>query len=399
MALAAMYTLTVVGFPLISTLPTLLGLDSQLATIPYRVLVAALAASILFGWWLRGTKVLFNSAVLVTLTLWALLIARMFWDTVVSPLPGELYTPAGQLLLLSLGACFLPAIVALEFPSDATLDLARRWIEVLGAVAMVAILYVGLRSVLAGSVLYRLATPVLNPISVGHLGVSVMIVALCGYAGAGRVAKTWRTLLVVLSVGVTVATVSRGPIIAGLLAVLILAFVRRRRRGLGIGAIAWRVGLIAAGVGAVAAAVLYLEDLGVIDILARLTDTFQDVASQERAKMMLGAWNQFTENPLLGSAFVELRFMENPHNIVLESMMALGVVGLGLLLVSMAASLSAAGEVIRTLPRHAWVGLIYLQYIVNGMLSGSLFTDGAFWFFALASLALAKSVHDRAEAH
>lgn len=399
MALAAMYVLTIVGFPLISTLPTLLGLDSQLATIPYRVLVAALAAAVLFGWWLRGTKVLFNSAVLVTLTLWALLIARMFWDTIVSPLPGELYTPAGQLLLLSLGACFLPALVALEFPSDATLDLARRWIEVLGAVAMVAILYVGLRGVLAGSILYRLATPVLNPISVGHLGVSVMIVALCGFAGAGRLARAWRTLLVVLSVSVTVATVSRGPIIAGVLAVLILAFVRRRRRGLGIGGIAWRVGLIAVGVGAVAAAVLYLENLGVIDILARLTDTFQDVASQERAKMMLGAWNQFTENPLLGSAFVELQFMENPHNIVLESMMALGVVGLGLLLVSMAASLSAAGEVIRTVPRHAWVGLVYLQYVVNGMLSGSLFTDGAFWFFALASLALAKSLHDRAEAH
>ena len=399
MALAAMYVLTIVGFPLVSTLPTLLGLDSQLATIPFRMLVAGLAFGILYGWWVRGTPVLFTTAVLVTFVLWALLIARMFWDTIVSPLPGELYTPAGQLLLLSLGACFLPAIVALEFPSDATLDLARRWIEILGAIAMVAILYVGLRGVLAGSVLYRLATPVLNPISVGHLGVSVMIVALCGFAGAGRLARAWRTLLVVLSVGVTVATVSRGPILAGLLAVVILAFVTRRRRRLGIAALAWRVGLIAAGVAGVAATVLFLEDTGVIDILARLTDTFQDVASQERAKMIRGAWTQFTENPVLGSAFVELQFMENPHNILLESMMALGVAGLGLLLVSMTASLAATGDVIRAGPRHAWVGLIYLQYIVNGMLSGSLFTDGAFWFFALASLAIAKSLHDRAEAH
>ena len=399
MALAAMYVLTIVGFPLVSTLPTLLGLDSQAATIPYRVLVAALAAGILFGWWLRRTPVLFNSAVLVTFTLWALLIARMIWDTIVSPLPGELYTPAGQLLLLSLGACFLPAIVALEFPSDATLDLARRWIEILGAIAMLAILYVGLRGVLGGAILYRLTTPVLNPISVGHLGVSVMIVALCGFAGADRMARVWRTLLVVLSVGVTVATVSRGPILAGLLAVVILAFVTRRRRRLGIGVLAWRVALIGVGVAGVAAAVLYLENAGVIDILARLTDTFQDVASQERAQMIRGAWTQFTDNPLLGSAFVELRFMENPHNILLESMMALGVVGLGLLLVSMAASLAAAGDVIRTVPRHAWVGLIYLQYVVNGMLSGSLFTDGSFWFFALASLAIAKSLHDRVEAH
>ncbi len=356
------------------------------------MLVAGLAAGILYGWWLRGTPVLFNSAVLVTLALWALLIARMFWDTIVSPLPGELQIPAGQFLLLSLGACFLPAIVALEFPSDATLDFARRWIEILGAIAMVAILYVGLRGVLGGAILYRLATPVLNPISVGHLGVSVMIVALCGFAGAGRLARTWRTLLVVLSVGVTVATVSRGPILAGLLAVVILAFVKRRRQRLGPRALLLRVGLVAAGIAGIAAAVLYLEDTGVIDILARLTDTFQDVASQERAQMIRGAWTQFTENPLLGSAFVELQFMENPHNVVLESMMALGVVGLGLLLVSMAASLAAAGDVIRTAPRHAWVGLIYLQYVVNGMLSGSLFTDTAFWFFGLSALALAETL-------
>jgi O-antigen ligase len=226
-----------------------------------------------------------------------------------------------------------------------------------------------------------------------------MIVALCGFADAGRLARAWRTLLVVLSVGVTVATVSRGPILAGLLAVVILAFVKRRRQRLGPGALLLRAGLLAAGIAGIAAAVLYLEDTGVIDILARLTDTFQDVASQERAQMIRGAWTQFTDNPLFGSAFVELRFMENPHNIVLESMMALGVVGLGLLLVSMAASLAAAGDVIRAVPRHAWVGLIYLQYVVNGMLSGSLFTDGQFWFFGLASLALAKSLHDRAEAH
>jgi O-antigen ligase len=396
MALAVMYALTLVGFPLVSTLPTLLGLDSQLATIPYRMLVAGLAVGILYGWWVRGTPVLFNSAVLVTLTLWALLIARMFWDTIVSPLPGELYTPAAQLLLLSLGGCFLPALVALEPPSDEVLDQARRWIELLGALAMVAILYVGLRGVLAGSVLYRLATPVLNPISVGHLGVSVMIVALCGYAGAGRTARIWRALLVALSVGVTVATVSRGPILAGLLAVLILAFVGRRRGRIGLKGIVLRVSVLAIGVAGVVFAVLYLEETGVIDFLARLTDTFQDVASQERARMIRGAWTQFTEHPMLGSAFVELQFMENPHNIVLESLMALGVVGLGLLLVSMGASLAAAGEVIRSAPRHAWVGLVYLQYVVNGMLSGSLFTDHAFWFFGLASLALAKSLAARA---
>ena len=167
--LAALYALTVVGFPLVSTVPTLVGVDSQVATVPFRIIIVALSVGILYGWWVRGTRVLFNAAVLATLTLWALLVARMFVDTMVDPLPGDLGIPVSQFLLLSLGACYLPALAGLEYPDARTLDLARVWIEVLGAIAMLAILYVGLRGVFQGSVLYRLATPVLNPISVGHL--------------------------------------------------------------------------------------------------------------------------------------------------------------------------------------------------------------------------------------
>jgi O-Antigen ligase len=394
MALAAMYILTVVGFPLASTLPAMLRLDSQIATIPFRVLVVVLAIGVIYGWWLRGAQLLFDAAVLVTLALWTLLILRMFHDMVVDPLPGRPYMPEPQLLLLSLGGCFLPALTALEFPSERSLDAARRGIEVLGAVAMLAILYVGLRGVFQGSVLYRLATPVLNPISVGHVGVSVLIVSLCGYATSGRIARLLRALLVILSVVVIVASVSRGPILAALVCVALLAMRSRGREGVGLGVVAVRVVLIAGAIAAIVLAVNHLEEIGIIDIVSRLTDTLQDVASQERTAMITGAWQQFTERPLTGSAFVELRFMENPHNIVLESLMALGVAGLGLLLISMGASLVAAAQVLRATSRHAWVALLYLQYLVNAMLSGSLFTDSAFWFYGLGVMALARVLRD-----
>ena len=55
-----MYALTIVGFPLVSTLPVLLGLDSQLATVPYRAAIVVLALGVLFGWWLRGRSFLFT---------------------------------------------------------------------------------------------------------------------------------------------------------------------------------------------------------------------------------------------------------------------------------------------------------------------------------------------------
>lgn len=386
--LAALYVLTLVGFPLASTVPAILRLDSQLATIPYRVLVVGLALAVIYGWWVRGTRVCCNVAVLASLTLWSLLLARMAYDTLVAPLPGELFMPVSQLLLLSIGGCFLPALAALEAPNERTLDLARRGVEVLGAIAMVAILYVGLRGVMQGSILYRLATPVLNPISVGHLGVSVMAVTLCGFATSGHIARLLRTLLVVLSVMVVVSTVSRGPIAAALVVALLLAVRPRPSNRAGMAGVVFRLGLIGTGLAILAAAVYYLEDAGIIDVVARLSDTLQDVASQDRALMLVGAWQQFTEHPFLGSAFVERRFMENPHNIVAESMMATGVVGLGLLLASISASVVAAFKVLFGPGSRAWVGLIYLQYLIHCLLSGSLLTDGAFWFFGFGVLAM-----------
>ena len=396
--LAAMYVLTIIGFPLASTIPAILNLDSQVATVPYRVLVLVLALAVVFGWWVRGTRVVLNAGVMMTLTLWALLVARMFHDIASVPFPGDLYAEPSQLLLLSLGACFIPAITALELPSERTLEFARRAMEVLGAVAMLGMLYAGLREVMQGSILYRLATPVLNPISVGHVGVSVLIVTLCGFAGSGGMARLLRALLATLSVIVVVATVSRGPIAAALVTSMLFALRPRPGRSIGLGGVVLRLLLIGSGVAAVVQAINYLEAAGIIDVIARLTDTLQDVAAQDRMAMILGAWQQFTENPVLGNAMVERRFMENPHNIVIESLMALGVVGLGLLLVVLWTSGMAALSLLRVAPRHAWVGLIYVQYVINAMLSGSLFTDSAFWFFGLSVLAVTATLTPRAEA-
>jgi hypothetical protein len=274
----------------------------------------------------------------------------------------------------------------------ASLDLARRSIEVFGAIAMLLILYLGLRGVFDGRVLRRLATSVLNPISVGHLGVSVFIVALCGLAGSSFLAKVSRWLIIVVSVVVIVASASRGPILAALLSALVYSFARRKRRKLGFGVLLFRLGLLGAAVTAVVIGVNYLEDMGYISLIERFSDTLEDIAAQERIAMAVGAWTQFTEHPLLGSSFVEMRFYTYPHNIVLESLMATGIVGGGLLALSIGAGLLASMRIVTASPSMAWVGLIYLQYIVNGMVSGSLYLDGAFWAYGFGALALARTL-------
>ena len=318
-------------------------------------------------------------AVRLTLLLWALLIARMFIDTVIDPLPGELEMPVAQLLLLSLGACFLPALVFLETPSDATLDLARRAIEVLGVIALLLILYLGLRGVFEGRILRRLATSVLNPISVGHLGVSVFIVALCGLAGSAVQAKFARWLVIVVSVLVIVASVSRGPILAALLVALVYSFARRRKARIALAYCAaprrcWR--------GPVAARRRWL-----VSYLEEERQHQPDRALDRHAGGRGGAGAHRHDRTARGRSSPSIRSRQCIRRAALLHLSAQHHRRVadgdrhrraGLLLASLRPRFSRAGASSRS-PSLAWIGLIYLQYLVNGMLSGSLFIDTTFW--------------------
>ena len=386
--LALLYALTLVGFPLASTLPIVLNLPSQLVTVPFRLLVIALTGGALYFCLLRHGRLAGGATVWVSLALWLLLVGRMFLDTVFDPLPGEPGMPVSQYVLLSIGACFLPALAFLQVPTTATLDLARRLTEVLGALALVALLYLGLRDAFEGRIFSRLSTYVLNPISVGHLGASVFLVTLSGLAGSRGIVKMLRVLLVFVSLVVVVASVSRGPIAAALLLALLYVLLGQVRRGLSIAGLLGRVGLIGAAVVLFVAAVVFVESTTNAQITARFYGGFGDESSQERMLLFRGAWQQFSEQPWFGHSYVELGLMTYPHNLVLETMMATGVLGLVVLLLVATGASFAGFRVLLADTRTAWPALLLLQYVIALMFSGSILLDGRFWGMLFAVLAI-----------
>jgi O-antigen ligase len=386
--LALLYALTLVGFPLASTLPIVLGVGSQAVTVPFRLLVVALTAGALYFCLLRRARLVAGATVLLSLALWLMLLGRVFLDTVFDPLPGEPGMPVSQYLLLSIGAGFLPALAFLEVPTTATLDVARRVTEVLGAIALAALLYLGLRGAFEGRIFSRLSTEILNPISVGHLGASVFLVTLAGLATSRGLAKLLRMLLIVLSLVVVVASVSRGPIVAALLLAIVHVLLGQLRRGLSMGGLLLRIGTIAGAVVLFAAAIVFIESTTNAQITSRFYGGFGDASSQERMLLFRGAWQQFSEQPLTGHAYVELGLMTYPHNLLLETMMATGVIGLAVLLLVLLGATLAGGRVLLADARTAWPALLLLQYLIALMFSGSILLDGRFWAMLFAVLAI-----------
>ena len=88
------------------------------------------------------------------------------------------------------------------------------------------------------------------------------------------------------------------------------------------------------------------------ELWRRFSTIEEDVSALDRLLLQGNAISQYLDRPILGSAFVELRLLTYPHNLFIETAMALGVVGL-VVLVAMLAGLWATVALPIGLPARA----------------------------------------------
>ena len=120
----------------------------------------------------------------------------------------------------------------------------------------------------------------------------------------------------------------------------------------------------------------------------RVSGTFDEMEdrSESRFDLWQGAWEDFVENPLTGRAF-DGRYGTYPHNLLLESFMATGIVGGLSFLWILLNGVQAAWQLIRHSTEHAWLGFLFFQMTVYAMFSGALWSHFGFWYILAAVLA------------
>jgi O-antigen ligase len=132
------------------------------------------------------------------------------------------------------------------------------------------------------------------------------------------------------------------------------------------------------------------EETGQFRLVARIAATFigTDMAVTARQQSFAGAWEQFARSPIVGDALEEETTRFYPHNVVLESFMATGIAG-GLSFIALLSfALWAAYRLIKWHSEHAWVGVIFLQYLIGAQFSGAIYAATTMWTFIGATLAL-----------
>ena len=223
----------------------------------------------------------------------------------------------------------------------------------------------------------RLNLTRLNPISIGHVGVTTLVAVLAIYFEPGH--ARWLKLLLIPAAAVALVAVfaagSRGPLVS-LVGVIGALLVFQRR---------WRLLVFIV----IAAAIWAIQTTNLENtLLDRILSVGSDQSSTIRLDLQALAFEQFLGKPILGSAYVELVTGFNPHNIILEAAMALGIVGLGLALwICFRAGVLA---IRRMYDNQLMLPLLMIQYLLAVQFSGSLSASNEFWVCAALLLTSAR---------
>lgn len=387
--LALLGALNLVGYPLVSTLPIALGVPSRPISVAFRAVVLLISVMVL-GRWVRGrTRLASPLAFWLTVALWAIIVLRIGWDALVRPLPLAL--PWDEYLIFLTAVSAVPALALLQVPSAATLRLALGLTEGIGALAILGVGALGAQVLSDATSIARLATETLNPISMGELGLTVLIVSAYRIL-TDRPRRFWRTaarlLLCMLALLLMVASASKSPIIAAVMLALaaVGAQVLRQPSGPRIAASLLGVVVVVAVLGATAYAV---EEFTGLKTVSRFTEFSTDESTLERSRLLKGTLDQVAGSPVVGSDVVELTMRAYPHNVFLESLMVSGVVGFApFLLLNLLGFVAGLRLVVLGGP-GAWVGYVYFQYLAAAMLSGSLIYGSHFWVTTSMAIAAA----------
>lgn len=348
--------LSMFGYPLVGNIVSMLGVDSRVISIPFRLLVLGLAAVVI----VNTAVIHLTRGRVVLLVIWLAYAARLVHDLAIARIDG-----AGYALQFFIAGCVIPAIAQLA---------ADDYQQVRFATIAFLLATIGCAATVLGSSLgrfgeaeltgatSRLSTVALNPVSLGHLAVSGLLCALVLWRVTGNWARAWLLVGGSVALYTLVMTGSKGPALA--LVVCGSAWAAAR------GALL-RVLLVA-----IPLAVLVLVSPA-SPLAARVAGLGEDLSTLERVILLQDTILQIADAPLFGSAFVELNSGLYPHVVFLDAALAFGIplamvfaalVGLGAV---------RAWRTLRT--ANDLLGLLFLQMVVAGFLSDALFASAGLW--------------------
>lgn len=350
--------------------------NSRTVTLPFRML----ALAVLVVTWYLNRKTAINSKDLKILWVyWALLFTRMIYDlflrTDIPPISSD---QRNVIFLLSISQAFLPSIVFSKCYKYIDFNNLLTWSFILTQASVLIAMFINTSAFITGEVETgeRLqANVALNSISTGVLGLMAIIVAVA-FLRRRKVIfilKLFVFLLIFIDIVFMLRAGSRGPILYGLV-VMVFAIVTMTKNKAANITLLLMAGII------LWFSMSFLESF-ISDISPVLYNRLYGKSMEDqlygRDNLYEMAYNYFLESPIWGKYFAIYRngVMVWTHNILIESLLQLGIIGFTLLLTIIVKSCKKVLSVGESKSSYFWLALLLIVGLVGGMVSSVFYTS------------------------
>jgi O-antigen ligase len=278
-------------------------------------------------------------------------------------------------MLLAIGTAFLPAI-ALFTIKDSRLII--RTFDLL----IISYLIICSMAFLSGDFYLnskRLAgNSILNPITLGHFAASGIILVIVKFSSTRNLNYAnrnlfWSFVCLIVFSSVLVMASSRGPVVSLILTLAYFIIPKTRLINL--------KNLVSALTFIVVMSSILLASSGLIDNFSnRMVVNLGDDQSLGEARVFLWAEGIkiFLENPIFGKQTTTS--MGYPHNIIIEMLMALGIIGTAVFFYIVLKCLKKINRLREMDSLLVWPGLLFIQYLIGSFFSGTIYSNNMLWY-------------------
>ncbi len=362
------------GYPVVSFIPGLLNTtESQWFSIPFRALYLLLSIIVIIKFKVVKANGR-NIAIGLIILFWVMYFIRLSYDSLFNA--DIIVTPLSTYWLFGLGVCFIPMLAFRAVINYKTGVMALTISYILCVIVNILGLFQNIGNTDEFSEVRAQGNDFLNPISYGLVGGALAILSLVLFMRNRKAGLSAILFLLPLPLGLwtLVISLSRGPII-DFLVMLILLFYNSLKS-----AYSKILSLIAVTFLLISLVISF--DLPVFNNITKVlqsTGGSSNESDEIRLQLMKGGWDQFIHNPIAGDLIEERTMHTYPHNLVIEALMACGLVA-GLIHVTTIIKSCIQTNSLLKSQTTSWVAVLFGMQLLSSMFAGGLYADNAFWY-------------------
>lgn len=364
---ALFLALALTGYPLAGVVTSALRWEGPTISYAFRILVLLLGAGLAGQAILRRGPRMPSVLVLIFFSMYFM---RLYYDAFIDPLQG-----ADFAFTFYVSVVLTPSLalaVAIDGYDETKFALSTFWVGSVACVSIALLDAIGWASRLEDT--GRLSFDALNPITVGFTGLFTLLAIIALWRQRPRLIPVF-LIAGAFAIFSIIEAASRGPAAAGAFAIALLALGRRNFLLFAL--------LLAAG-----AYLVYFADDASLQLLNRFEGVGTDASSAERLFFMQNGIREALDHPLFGHAYAETVTFNSPHNLIVESGLAIGLLGVAIMVVIYYQMVSRAWLLVKA--EHGFLATVLCCAFINANLSATLWSSLDFWIPVILSAEAAR---------